>query len=506
MGRSLASVTSAVAPEFRQPAQFLHPKTGRRYRVFLKEGAAVIEEFLLDASRKIVYSDLRPVSYAIGSGNHARSFLVQRSGHFYQAPVTYFTQAGRWDMSPGYDVEHYVGFTRRVTADCLFCHAGRVKALNRAGDLFDGRRPFEETAIGCERCHGPGKLHVTQPGKSIVNPAKLEPPARDQVCEQCHLFGAARVPLRAGYEAGGKLGDHLAIYAYDAPKSDSPSVTSHPEEMKQSACWQESNGKLWCGSCHQIHSNVPAIERSSFYRARCFSCHSTEACKRPRQAIGIAHAENDCVACHMPKRQVVESAHVTFTDHRIVRKPQTNRPAPVATDKLKLVVPAELDNPIAATRNLGFAYAQLASSTGRMEFNARAAGLLRPLAGTEAEDAEFWEILGAAHLELGELEKSEEAFRKALEKDSRSAVAHYSLGYLLQRRGNPGEAADAYRSALELDPEKAEALSNLAAAYFELGKDREAMIALDTALRLEPGNLQWRAMKAKREGGSTFAK
>ncbi len=215
MGRSLTEVTTAVPLEFSKPAQFFHSKTGRRYRVFRKPGELLIEESLADQSGRVVYSDPRMVRYAIGSGNHARSFLVEQPGRLYQAPIAYFKATGRWDMSPGYDTEAYIGFTRRVTANCLFCHAGRVNTQNRTGDIFQASRPFAETSIGCERCHGPGDRHVAQPGAAIVNPEKLSQDLRDQVCEQCHLFGAARItqPGRslADYQPGQPLGAFVAI-------------------------------------------------------------------------------------------------------------------------------------------------------------------------------------------------------------------------------------------------------------------------------------------------------
>src|SRR5262245_2406549 len=219
MGRSLVKFTSALSIEVGKPAQIVHAKTGRRYRVFHKAGDLLIEESFLDQSGRLAYSDLRKVSYAIGSGNHAQSYLIERPGRLFQAPIAYFKSSGRWDMSPGYDTEHYIGFTRRVTANCLFCHAGRVNAQNQAGDIFQASAPFAETPIGCGRCHGPGNRHVAQPGGAIVNPAKLPPDLRDQVCEQCHLFGAARVtqPGRSpgDYRPGQPLGAYVAIYAYD---------------------------------------------------------------------------------------------------------------------------------------------------------------------------------------------------------------------------------------------------------------------------------------------------
>ncbi len=500
MGRSLAALTPSVAPEFSKPVQFLHPKTGRHYRIFRKPGEFLIEESFVDNDRRVVYSDPRRVGYAIGSGNHARSYLVERPGRLYQAPVAFFKQAGRWDMSPGYDTDDYVGFTRRVTANCLFCHAGRVNARNQAGDIFQTPGPFAETPIGCERCHGPGKRHSAQPGGAIVNPAKLSPDLRDQVCEQCHLFGAARVAQPgkspADYRPGEPLGAYVAIYAYDAAAQE-PTLTGHPREMKQSVCRRRSQGKLWCGSCHDVHSTAPAAESAASYRAKCLNCHARDACSRKPDSSSVAHRENNCIACHMPKRPVVESAHVTFTDHRILRNPKADFGLPQSDGtRLRLILPVEMDDPVVATRNLGFAYAELASSTGRREHHRKAVETLQPLVGTSAAEAVFWQTLGEAQLASGETAQAEEAFRQAVALDPGSASANYSLGYLFQLRGNAPEAIQAYRRALKADPYKAEALGNLAAAYSKMGERDAAAKALDEALRLEPGNLRWRAAQS----------
>ena len=470
MGRSLAAVTLTVAPEFSKPVRFFHPKTGRRYRVFRKPGEFLIEESFVDQDRRVVYSDPRKVSYAIGSGNHAQSFLVERPGRLYQAPIAFFKRPGRWDMSPGYDTEAYVGFTREVTANCLFCHSG----LGNTGD----------TPIGCERCHGPGERHIAQPGGAIVNPAKLSTDLRDQVCEQCHLFGAARVaqPGRspADYRPGEPLGAVLAIYAYDAA---GPSLTGHPQEMKQSVCRQRSQGKLWCGSCHEVHTKTS-------YRAKCLNCHARNACGRKPDPSSVAHREDNCVACHMPKRPVVESAHVTFTDHRILRRPQADFKPKFEGTRLKMILPAEMDDPVVATRNLGFAYADVAGN------HRKVVETLQPLVGTAVADAAFWQTLGEAHLASGEAARAEEAFRQAVALDPGSASANYSLGYLLQLRGKTPEAIQAYKRALAADPYKAEALGNLAAAYSKMGEQAAAAKALEAALKLEPGNLKWRAIQS----------
>jgi tetratricopeptide (TPR) repeat protein len=485
MGRSLQSTG---ATEFSKPVRVLHSKTGRQYRIFVDRGQRQIEE-LFEGQ----YSDTRKVAYSVGSGQHARSYLIEKSGRLFQAPVTYFTSARRWDMSPGYDTDHYVGFTRRVTASCLFCHSGRLNVLNQAGDVFKAPNTFAEAAIGCERCHGPGQPHINNPGHAIVNPRKLSPELRDQVCEQCHLFGAARVSQpgkSAGdYRPGQRLNAFVAVYGWDATAITQPSVTGHALEMKQSVCWQKSQKRLWCGSCHEIHG------RSSLasVRTKCLSCHATTACGKRADHLNAAHRENDCVACHMPKRPVIESAHVTFTDHRIQRRPSLRMDQQLGGVKLRSILGGELDDPVLASRNLGFAYAEVAGSTGNQEFFAKAVELLRPLIGTSIMDAPFWQTLGEAHLAIGEIADAEKAFRSAVGLDPGSSSAHYSLGYLLQRRNDLPAAIEAYRRAVAADPFKAEAFGNLAAAYFKLGNHEQAVAALKSALALEPGNLTWRA-------------
>jgi tetratricopeptide (TPR) repeat protein len=495
MGRSLAAVSVTVAPEFTKPAQFVHQKTGRHYRIFQKQSRLLIEEFFLDKNQSVVYSDPRNIRYAIGSGNHARSFLIERAGRIYQAPITFFKNAGRWDMSPGYNTADYVGFTRRVTVNCLYCHSGRANALNQAGDVFQASQAFAETAIGCERCHSPGQAHLAQPGKAIVNPAKLPAELRDQVCEQCHLFGAARVaqPGKSptDYRPGERLDTVLAVYDWNTTATIAPTVTGHPQEMKQSACWQKSQNRLWCGSCHEVHQKNLRAPTAAFYRAKCLGCHTRDKCSRAADASSAAHRQNDCIACHMPKRPVIESAHVAFTDHRILRTPKPDIKPRLEGAKLRPILPAELDDPVIASRNLGFAYAELASSTGRQEFHQRVVEILRPLAGTNISDASFWLTLGEAHLASGQVADAEEAFRKAVTLNAGLASAHYALGYLLQLRNQLPDAIQAYRRAVAIDPYKAEAFGNLAAAYFKTGERDKALAALKTALALEPGNLKW---------------
>ena len=365
---------------------------------------------------------------------------------------------------------------------------------------FDTPDPFSEIGIGCERCHGPGGAHVAKSGQAITNPVKLESELRDQVCEQCHLFGAARVvqPGRSvdDFRAGERLGDYVAIYDYQYA-SDEPTVTGHPNEMKTSVCRQLSNGKLWCGSCHLIHSPAPGTGKVAFYRERCWNCHAKGDCTRVPQRGSAADQANDCISCHMPKRPVSESAHVTFTDHRILRRPQRQVTGAREASTLVRLLPRISTDEVVRARNLGFAYAQLASSTARRDLVRLAAETLQPLVNTKVADAELFENLGNSYLALEQISPAEEAFQSAITVRPRSASAQYSLGYVLQAQGRSLEAIRAYEAALRADPEKAEALGNLAVAYASLDEKNKAIQAMQKALILEPGNLKWRALVAE---------
>src|SRR5207249_3452769 len=106
-----------------------------------------------------------------------------------EAPVTWYPRRKSWGMSAGYEKDpHQRGFTRAIGAACLYCHADRVETIGDAGE----RLHVTEMAIGCERCHGPGELHVQERkaalpiqkrlDDSIVNLRHLARERREDIC------------------------------------------------------------------------------------------------------------------------------------------------------------------------------------------------------------------------------------------------------------------------------------------------------------------------------------
>lgn len=106
-------------------------------------------------------------------------------------------------------------------------------------------------------------------------------------------------------------------------------------------------------------------------------------------------------------------------------------------------------------------------------------------------------VRGRVYVELGEEERAEEAFRRALELDEENLVALRSLGELARRRGARQEAVRRFRRVVELDPDDEEARRRLDRlreggrpgagaddADGEAGRDEEEEFATPTLAKL----------------------
>src|SRR5262249_1444042 len=260
---------------------------------------------------------------------------------------------------------------------CVFCHSGLSQPVPGTTNEYE-KTNFQILAIGCERCHGPGALHVAekrsakpiddQVARSIVNPQKLEPRQRDDVCYQCHLAGDARV-LQPGksigdFRPGTNLNDTVAIFLVPPKmKVGGFQALSQPEQMQMSRCRQGDGTMLNCITCHDPHVQKFGVESAKDFDGKCMKCHSP---RNPR--FVDAHREKgpqgSCTACHMPKVAVTNIAHTALTDHRIAKNPRAAggslagpEPDPL-TNLIWATKPPGEANPV--LRTLALAFAQLA--------------------------------------------------------------------------------------------------------------------------------------------------
>ncbi len=434
-------------------------------------------------------SSTRRVDYVIGSGNAAAGYLVSVGNYLFQSPVSYYTAGGRWDVAPGYETNTHPEFDRPVTAECLWCHAGRPAAVPFTLNQY-AAEVFEQEAISCERCHGPSEQHLENPSAStITNPATLAPRQRDSVCEQCHLSGEARV-LNPGrdfgdFRPGMKLEEVFSVYLFERSAGGAAfKVVSHVEQLASSQCAQLSGEKLWCGTCHDPHESSEGAATS--YRPKCETCHD---------AVSLAaHPEprGGCVECHMPRKQSYDSGHSAFTDHRIARRPaETLDQAPPRT----LRAWRDPDGPL-AQRNLGLAYARIAE-LNRSDFQGDQA--FRNLMGAMKyfeDDSELPYALGKLLALKGKAELAQEFFEYVIGREPRDARRLHGLADAYETRGMRAKAAESLERAITLDPMLESSYEALATLHVRAKHPELAIEVWERYLRIYPDSIYAREAKA----------
>ncbi|HEV3435714.1 MAG TPA: multiheme c-type cytochrome [Gemmata sp.] len=301
-----------------------------------KEGDRIVHRMSAiapDESKLPAYA--MPIDLVIGSGTHGRSYLSVDQGSVWQSPISWYHEGQRWDVSPGIDLG--TNSRRPITADCFHCHVNRIEAIPNALNRYSESLLTHQANIGCERCHGPGELHVAErsgsstypnPDYSIVNPKHLPSDLKSDICRQCHLQGQAQIPRRGRVLSEYRPGlpwDQFATTAIPNPElADYRKAVGQFEQMERSKCITANGESLSCTNCHDPHFKPPSGGREAYFRARCVSCHDTRRCTLP---LPERQAKNDsCIVCHMPQKDSSNIVHTAITDHRIMKRPDDGRP------------------------------------------------------------------------------------------------------------------------------------------------------------------------------------
>ena len=342
------------------------------------------------------------VAFVIGSGSHASGYLVQVGDHLFQAPICYYPSRRTYDMAPGY-----------------------------------------ERASEPERCHGAPEEHLRRPVPgSIVNPAKLAPAARDSICEQCHLTGITQRILNPGREfddfhPGQRLEDVFTVYTRTGARAFK--VVSHSEQLALSACARASQGKLWCGTCHDPHPKKVATEGT--YNTRCEMCH--------QRKLEKSHpADANCISCHMPRRHAQDGGHTVFTDHRITRQREPDEPTSPSADLKAWREP----EPALQARNLALAYVNAGIFGHSPAEIVRGYQMLTEVQRSAPDDVAVLNGIGRALLTGREPLEALKAFELVLRLKPNRATSEEDVGLAYLGSGQTEKAASHLERALELDP------------------------------------------------------
>ena len=517
MGRSLSPIAaSAPLERFEEAAHNPFEAAGSLFSID-RRSDRVIHKETVPGSTVEAEAD---IAYAIGSGRQGRSYLIDREGFLFQSPISWYPLKGTWDLSPGYE-EFNKHFNRPIVAECLFCHVNRVEPDTHAANLYY-QPVFRGYAIGCERCHGAGELHVKQrrAGEplagidlSIVNPRHLEHSLREAVCQQCHLQSDARVLARGRasfeYRPGLPLNKFLADFVKPPDDSLDKKFVGTVEQMYASRCFRESTGenKLGCVSCHDPHALPGAEERESFYRERCLHCHAQKGCNLPK-AQRLAKAANDsCITCHMPTLGSTVP-HTVVTNHTIPRRGDIRRPEskggswPQAGQLPLLPFPpalAEVEDP-EQTRNLGIASVEMARKQERggvisLSLAQFALPLLDGAIAGDPKDADAWEAKASALMMLGRVEPALTACEKGLEVDGNREITLYLAANLANRLGRPAVARSYCERGIKVNRWQVPIRQELAESYARERNPEKAIGVTQEIIKLDPFNMTARQLQ-----------
>jgi hypothetical protein len=517
MGRSMSLVPSRLLEKIPNSAQIFDAKLNRHFEISVKDGTLYQHDYEIGPDGREIFRDTQKVEWIIGSGANGFGAIVRRGGVLFEAPLSFYTRAQRWALSPGYESYDY-GFSRPILPPCIACHSGRPQPIPGGNGRFL-EPPFAELAIGCENCHGPGASHAWQMrehgpdttdsvDRSIVNPAKLPSWLADNICESCHQTGDTSV-LQPGknfqdFRPGAPLNNTLAIVMVP-PKRDAPpqsDLLEHYFSMTLSKCYRGSKRKLGCITCHDPHVQPDREETPSYFSSRCLTCHTEKSCAVPSAIRQRISPPNDCAGCHMPKRDVKEISHSVLTNHRIVR--ESGEPYPdvtfnMTTSKLPDLVhldaiPGQKDTSLPSITLLQV-YGQLMRS--HPEYRERYLALVEQLRTSEPNDIFVLEALAYGALEKQSIEGAADAIdylTRAISQGSTSPADFELCGALLLRAGRLREAADVLQRGTKMIPHDGELYRLLGVCYLSQNKSEEAMDILTRASQMFPENTAIRAL------------
>jgi hypothetical protein len=509
MGKSFDIASEAKSSgDFKKHAPVYDPHLDFYYLPYFDNDSLRIMEYRLE-DKDTVHKRIETVSYIVGSGQHTNSHIMNTFGYLNQMPLTFYTQKGKWDLPPGFEKGGNTRFNRLIGLECMSCHNSYPEFIKGSENRYD----FVDNGIGCERCHGPGEMHVKekQAGKiidvvkgidySIVNPAKLPIDLQLDVCQRCHIQGNA--VLQEGksffdFKPGMRLSEVMDVYmpVYEGPKNEHI-MASHVERMKLSKCFTETvkraenkkndlrpyKNAMTCITCHDPHVSVKSTGNAVFNTA-CSGCHSQgkdPLCSvEPRQ---MALKQNDCVSCHMPSSGATDIPHVSVHDHhiRIPDKPQD-------IERIrKFLGIAAINNPNPSDISKAKAFIAYHEKFGFHKDILDSAKKYLPMNTSSEMQMHHQYMIHVLFLEndfkaIVELEMKMGGLENKLVRttyDNADAWTAYRIGQAYAESGNPKKSCDYYAIAYKLAPLVVDFANKYATALVAIGKNKEAKSLLE---------------------------
>jgi len=285
--------------------------------------------------------DLDQVAFVYGS-RYKQRYFTKRGDDYFPLPAQWDIAKQRWlpyHVEAGTDwwVPYYgtTNFDRPTGPTCDGCHSVGYDVETKQ---------VAEWNVGCEKCHGPGSLHMAHPtADNVVNPGKLDYVRGNDVCMQCHTQGRPlKNPIHGryydwpvGFVAGDRLADFWQMEQLKPGTTDFyqfPDLTAHKNRMQGNDFVQSTmyHRQLRCFDCHDVHSNDIESNLKAKGNAVCLVCHTRQnpaglhgsVTEHTHHAPGSAGSQ--CVACHMPLiEQTIKENFVAAHTFRFISPEET---------------------------------------------------------------------------------------------------------------------------------------------------------------------------------------
>lgn len=474
------------------------------YRPFAVGEDLFVLEYRLSGA-DTVFTRTEQIDFIVGSGQHTNSHIYSENGYLYQIPVTWYAQDAKWGLAPKFQkAGNNYRFGRVITDECMACHNAQPVFVPGSENRFE----HVPEGINCEKCHGPGSIHIAEKEAgiivntvseidfSIVNPGKLKPELELDVCKRCHMQGASvfendDTPL--DWRPGKPLSEHENVFWPRQPDSTTHFImASHPDRLAQSACfmesWKEESAfePITCLTCHDPHK--PVEETGGSIDASCQNCHdarpetaSAIMCTEPTVVAGTNSAT--CASCHMPKSGSTDIPNIRITDHKI-RVPGRLSPDELE-DQTRFIRMAGLVDATPSLRQEadGFVtyYEQFTDRPGMLD---SAAVLLRR-AEQAGEDGltESWIRLWHLQEDYAAIRRASQASNAQLPED---AWTYYRIGEAYSAIGDANRAVTWYQRAVSLGPDHLRFQDKLGVALTQAQRLDEALSTFDRLLAGNP--------------------
>lgn len=482
-----------------------------------------VREFRLNGG-DTTYLREEKITYIIGSGQHTNSHLIRKGDYVVQAPFTWYAQKGKLDFPPGFENGHNSRFRRVIDEECMSCHNGlptmKAGSMRAFAQIPDG--------IDCERCHGPGSIHVkkrlggympeTDIDYSIVNPSKLSWERQIDVCQRCHLQG--NNVLKSGksfhdFKPGMVLSDVFEVFLPQYQEGDQLfNMANHSDRFQNSQCFLQTNKggdqvSFTCITCHNPHVSVKETSNEHFINA-CKSCHKASNTCSEKNSVRMVEGDN-CITCHMPLSGTEDIPHVSVHDHKIGIHKQSDRKSEEGT----VIGLYSVNNTKTDNRTMIQAYLTYYEKFDQLPiYQKKAEELLRKEGYTDLwihlfyqqqnwrsiistattkelpdPDAATCYRVGKAYANTSMPQKAVEWLQLAVLKDDSYFEYKSDLGANLIKVNKPAEAEGALLKCLSQFPEYTPAMNNLGFLYIGTRQWGKAKYYLEESLKYDPDNL-----------------